>query len=98
IYPELDPRPERELVERLETAVFGDGDVDPPTAVLVAVASHAGLLKASFGKRLSKDRRDRIERISDGAHTGKATKDAIAAAQAAVLAAAMVPGMVTGGS
>jgi len=52
IYPEMDPRPERELVGRLEKAIFTDtAQVAPRTVVLVSLADATGLLKVAFDKK-----------------------------------------------
>jgi len=95
IYPELDPGPERRLMDRLETAIFGDGDVDPRTAVLLSVAHHGGVLRAVFDKGRLKTRDARIKQISEGAVSAKATKEAIEAMQAAVLVAVFIPTVVS---
>jgi len=89
IYPEVDPRPERELVERLREAIFRDGsEVDPRTAVSIALASRTGILNATFGKKELAPRKDRIERVAEGqassAATDQATKAAMDAAMSAI--------------
>jgi hypothetical protein len=88
-YPVLDGAPERRVVERVRGAVTSDSDdLEPRTAVLVALASGTGLLKPVLGKELVKQRKDRIRAIADGDIVGEATKAAVEAAQAAVIAAA----------
>lgn len=92
IYPEVDPKPERELVERLRKAIFTDAeDVEPRTTVLVSLAHHADLLKNVFDKKAMKGRKARIRQIIDGEMTGKAAKEIMDAMHAAVLAACVVP-------
>jgi len=92
IYPEVDSRPERELIERLRRAIFSDaGQVEPRTAVLISVAHHAGLLANAFEKRELKARKARIEQIGTGDATSQATKEAIEAMQAAVFVACILP-------
>jgi len=92
IYPEVDSRPEHELIERLRRAIFSDaGSVDPRTAVLVALANHAGLLVNAFDKKALKVRKQRIEQIGNGEATSQATREAIEAMQAAVFVACIVP-------
>lgn len=84
IYPELNPQPERKLIERLRKAIFGDsGVVEPRTVILIALAHAADLLRIPFGKRDLRQRKKRIQKIIDGEMMGKATKEAIEAAQAA---------------
>ena len=93
IYPEFDPRSERAIISRLEKAIFSDGQVDPRTIALVAIAQAANLLKNAFEKKRLKERKDRIKKITngdvEGNSAGVAAKEAIQAAQAAQAAAAM---------
>ena len=94
VYPELDPGPERELVERLREAIFSDSEeVDPRTVVLVALADKAGVLKNVFDKKALKARKDRIESIADGVRTAAAVKEVVDAATAAIVAATTVATM-----
>lgn len=95
IYPELDPAYERLIIERLERAIYSDtASVDPSTTVLVGLAHHAGLLKANLDKTRLKARKDRIKSITAGDAIGKATKQAIEAVQAAMIVAAIMPGII----
>lgn len=88
-YPEVNPVPERRILERLRAAIFSEsGTLDPRTVVLVSLAHGTDLLKEAFGRREVKERRKRIEQIVSGELTGKATKEVIEACQAAVIAAA----------
>lgn len=92
VYPELNPVPERELRARLERAILTDSpDVDCRTVVLVSIAKSAGLLKFVLDRKRLKARKERIEQIAAGELTGKATKEAIEAMQAAVTVAAIMP-------
>jgi hypothetical protein len=92
IYPEVDPRPERELIERLRGAIFEEGgEVDPRTVVLLSLANSAGLLKLVFDKKQLKSRKARIDQVVNGELTGKATEEAIQAMQAAVMVACIMP-------
>ena len=96
MYPELNPVPERRLIERLRQAIFTDsGDVDPRTVVLVSLANSTGLLKVVFDKKELKGRKARIKEISNGEITGKAAKEAIQAMQAAVMVAVIMPAVMT---
>ncbi len=95
-YPERDPRPENEIIERLRKAVFTDTrEVDPRTVVLVSLADKAGLLKVVFDKKELKGRKARIEQVVNGELTGKAAAEAIQAMQAAVMVACIVPAITT---
>lgn len=83
VYPELDPEPERALIERLRTAISTDaGDVDPRTAILIALAHPTGLLKPVLGAKELRRRGKRIRDITSGEVVGKATEEAIQAVQA----------------
>ena len=92
IYPEINPQPERQLIERLRKAIFGDSRrVDPRTVVLISLANGADLLKIPFGKKKLKARKKRIEQLVNGEMMGRATKEAVKAAQAAVMVAGIIP-------
>lgn len=96
VYPEIDPAPERELIERLREAIFTDTHrLDPRTVVLVSLADSAGLLKTAFDKKDLKGRKQRIERIVSGEVIGEATQQAIAAMQAALIVTCIVPTIIT---
>ncbi len=92
VYPEVDPGPERQLIGRLREAIFSEGgEVDPRTVVLLSLANSADLLKFVFDKKELKGRKKRIEQVINGEMTGKATKEAIQAMQAAVMVACIMP-------
>ena len=92
IYPEVDPKPERELIERLRTAIFTDEkEVEPRTTVLVALANSAELLPRIFDKQDLKRRKARIEALANGNLLGEATKQAIAAVNMVMMTAAIMP-------
>ena len=95
IYPEVNPEPERELIERLREAIFTDMEnVDPRTVVLLSLTNSAELLKVTFDKKKLKSRKNRIEQIVNGEMTGKAAKEAIQAMQAAVMIACIMPALI----
>lgn len=92
IYPEINPVPEKQLLERLRTAIFTETEaIEPRTVVLLSLAHNAGLLRANFDRKDLKSRKKRIEKIINGEITGKAAKQAIEAMQAAVMVACMMP-------
>ncbi len=92
IYPEVNPVPERELIRRLEHAIFTDTrDIDPHTVVLLSLANSTGLLKVVFDKKKLKGRKARIEQIVNGEITGKAATEAIQAIQMAFIMLAVMP-------
>jgi hypothetical protein len=86
-YPALDPAPKRRLVERIRAAVIGDDELDDRTSIAVAVASVTGILKHAVGKQVVKDRKARIEQITEDQYIAAATKKAVQEAAAAAAAA-----------
>ena len=92
IYPQIDPEPERQLINRLHDAVFTDmPDVDHRTVVLASLADSANILQVIFDKKELKERKRRIEQIVNGEVIGKATKEAIEAVQAAAMVLGILP-------
>ncbi len=92
IYPERDGKPEKEIIEQLRRAVFTNTrEVLPRTVVLLSLADSSGLLKVIFDKKKLRGRKDRIEKLVNGEVLGQATKEAIQAAQAAVMVATIIP-------
>lgn len=88
IYPEVDPRPERALVESLRDAILSDAvDVDPRTAILVSLGWRAGLLNGVVDRKQLKARKARLEELGRGEAIAGATREAIEAVQAAMTAA-----------
>lgn len=89
LYPEIDHEPEREIVERIRTAILEQAaDVEPHTVLLVALVGAADMLKMVIDKKDLKAAKKRIKRIVDENPIGKATRQAVEAAQAAAFAAA----------
>ena len=96
IYPEINPEPEKKIIERLRSAIFTDTDcADPRTIILISIANSTNILRAIFEKKKLKERKKRIEQIVNGEVTGKATKEAIAAMQAAVMMGCIMPAIMT---
>lgn len=94
VYPEINPVPERKLIERMREAIFSDSDkVDPRTTILISLANSAGLLRIPFDIKQLKKRKKRIDQLTCGELMGKATKQAIEAAQTAMAIAAVMPAM-----
>lgn len=90
VYPTVDPAPERRLSQTLHRAIFQDSkNVNPRTAILIALAHATGLLNAVFERADLKRRKRRLEQIGSGDLIGGAAKAAVQAAKAAQ-AAAMV--------
>ncbi len=89
IYPAIDPRPEKRLIEQLRKAIFTEtARLDPQTAVLLSLAHGTGMLPIHFDKKKLKSRKRHIEQITKSEAVGAATREAVEAAQAAVAAIA----------
>jgi len=96
-FPERDPKPEREIIARLRRAIFGGRvEVDPRTTLLIALTHATGILPHVFDKKRLRDRKARIQQITDGSLVGKATKEVIEAVLAAVIAASAVSAATAG--
>ena len=89
-YPEVDGTYEDAIRRRMAEVMFNeDAKPDDRTAVLIAVASHASLLKANFSTEELRQYKKRIQQLSQGELLAtKATHSAIKAMQAAVAIAA----------
>ncbi len=87
VFPEIDPGPERRIVERMRRAIVGNAsEVDPTTSILIALLEPTGALRIHFDAALLKANKRRIKEITSGSRVGGANKAAIEAAQAAVTA------------
>lgn len=85
-WPTHDEAPERALVQRIHEAIRGDGMVDGRTATIIALAKAGGVLDAHLEKGEMKARKERIEAIVNGNLVGDATRAAIEAVTAAMIA------------
>lgn len=84
VYPEVDPRPERALLERLRRAVFADmREVEPRTLRLLALVDSVELLPVLFDKRQVKERRRRVKELVAGDPLHRAVREIIEAAATA---------------
>jgi hypothetical protein len=96
IYPEVNSTPERKIIERMRKAIFSDGrNIDTRTVVLISLANGSDILSHTFGRKELKSRKKRIDQITQGDLTGKATQEVIAACQAALIVAAIMPAMIS---
>jgi len=92
IYPELDPKPEKKLMDKIDAAIFGSSkEIDPETVILISICNSTGILKQLFDKSKLREKKKRIKEITSGNLIGQATKEAIEAMQAAVMIAAIIP-------
>ncbi|MBU0637650.1 MAG: GPP34 family phosphoprotein [Planctomycetes bacterium] len=95
VYPELDPRPERRLIERLREAIFGDNPrVQPRTVILIALAQSVDLLRIPFSRKDLRRRKPRIRQLCQGELMGRATAEAVHAAQVTLMMTAIMPSVV----
>lgn len=87
VYPTVNPEPEQRLIQRIRAAVMGSGeDVDPRTAVTVVLADGVGLLDAVFTRAERREHKGRIKALGEGIIVGRATRQAIEAVQAMLIA------------
>lgn len=76
-YHELDPEPARALIERLRAAILGeDTEVDPRTAILIAIADPTGLLRPVLGAKELNAGKKGIRSVASGEIVGDATAEA----------------------
>ena len=95
IYPEINPVPEQNIMNRLQQAIFTDSsDIDAQTIVLLALCKSADILGKIFDKKELKTRKKRIEQIVNGELIGKATQEVIQSVQAAIMIAAIMPAII----
>ena len=87
LYPTIDPRPERRLVDRLRKAVFNDSPADPQTAIVAALANAAGLLAVHFDRKDLRRRKRHLKSITESTPAGTAAQQAVRAAEQAAVAA-----------
>jgi len=91
-YPEINPKPEREITDRISEAIFTNtSEIEPRTIILVSIANETGLLKVNFDKKELKSKKDRIKSITSGELIGEAAKHAIQAVQAAIAVTVIIP-------
>jgi hypothetical protein len=92
IYPEVDPRPEKRIMDKIYKAIFNNPkEIDPETVILISICNSTGILRQLFDKSKLREKKNRIKEITSGNLIGKATKDAIEAMQAAVMVATIIP-------
>lgn len=95
-YPEINPIPESKIIKKITDAIEGDSEqIDARTSVLISLADVTGILQYAIGKSLRKKRKKRIKEIVNCNLVAKETKEAIEAAQAAIIVAAVIPAIVT---
>lgn len=95
VYPELDGSYEDGVRARMAKVMFNTtAEPDAQTAILIALAHHAGLLPPNFAPEELRQHKDRIKQLADGKILASgATKATIQAVQTAVMMAAIMPAM-----
>lgn len=100
-YPVVDPEPERRVREQLRVVLAG-GTPRPEDATLLAILQGLGLApkvlqdeKGTLGRR---DLKKRIAQVSSEVKAGEAVAKAVAAMNAAIMTAAILPAIAAGGS
>lgn len=86
IYPETNAGPEKELIARMREAILTDSkDVTERTILIIVLARATSLLRPVCTKQELKTHKKRISELAAGNVTGKATKEAMAAVQGAMM-------------
>ena len=76
-------------------AIFTDNsDIDAKTVVLISLAQSFNLLQIVFDKKEIKQRKARIRQLINGEITGKVTKEAMEAMEAAILVSCIMPAII----
>ncbi|MHB8077961.1 MAG: GOLPH3/VPS74 family protein [Candidatus Krumholzibacteriia bacterium] len=89
IYPEADPRPEREVRERLRRLVFAETTQrDPRTLLLLSLADAVGLLPLLFEKRQLKERGAWVAQLVADEPLGRRVRGILETQRTAAIAAA----------
>ena len=93
IYPEINPKYEREIKNRMSKLMFGQTTQhDERTTALVSLAKHTGLLSPNFDKQRLKEHKQRIDKVASGdMFAARATTNAVEAMEAALMVATIIP-------
>lgn len=96
VYPERNGTWEDSIRQRMADVMFAPGTkADVHTGALIALAYHAGLLRANFATDELRQHDRRIKELANGEHLASdATKAAIQAIQAAIFVATVLPVMI----
>ncbi|MDF1815584.1 MAG: GPP34 family phosphoprotein [Verrucomicrobiales bacterium] len=97
IYPEIDPKPEREIMKRLKKAIYEeDKPVKPRTVALISLAYGTQLLRHNLGEKEVRKHRKRIEGIIAGEATGAAARDVLDVCDSATSVTSLIPALIAG--
>lgn len=85
-FPAADPRPERELRERLRAVLLGERQPTPQDAMLIALLIPYDQVKRLVPRDRRKDAQRRAKEVAEGGAAAKAVDDTLKGIQAAVIA------------
>jgi Golgi phosphoprotein 3 (GPP34) len=98
-WPEVDPKPERELRHRLTRVLVEGAEPDPHTALLISLLSPLGLVRGLVDKEHRKHAESRAKDIAKenaaSAATSAAVSRSVQAVQAAIVVAVLMPAIAT---
>lgn len=90
-YPQVDPRPERELLERLRAAALAEASADAHAVVMLAIARHTTLLGSVLSRTERRQSKKRIAALVAAVPVAKLVDDAVRQAVQSGAAAATAP-------
>ncbi len=91
-YPEVNPIPEEELIQRLRQVITTEtNEIDVRTIVLLSLLFKSNLLPIHFDGKTIRQHKKRIKSIIEGEVIGKATQEIIQGIEAALMVAVFVP-------
>jgi hypothetical protein len=91
-YPQVDPRPERALIDRLRAAALAESSADVPAVVMLAIARHTRLLDGVLSRPERRQSKKRIEARIAAAPVAKLVDDGVRQAVQSGAAGAAAPG------
>jgi hypothetical protein len=89
-YPEADPRPERELRERLRAILTSERQPTPEDAMLIALLRPYDLPERLVPKDRRKDAKRRADEVAEGGTAAAAVKSTLEGIQTAILASVTI--------
>ena len=92
-YPEINPEPEKQVRDKVRSAVMGGASVEPKVATLVGLASQMNLLSQMLSPSELKEQSKRIEMISRGDACSNVSQQIFAYQQAALLSMTLMMAM-----
>lgn len=95
VYPEINPVPEKRIMDKLYRAIFTDDDnIEADTIILLALCKSTNILGKIFDRKEIRSRKARINQIVKGEIIGQATMEVIQSVQAAITIAAVMPAII----